>query len=70
MTKLITTPNFLFTQIIEELVEYPIHVIYWDGTIELKQNDKSILIEEVLLNKLFNEIKTHLPKAKKHLNND
>lgn len=69
MAKLITVPTFTFDQgdVFEE-GEYPIQVSYYrDGIIELSQGGQEFDIREQDLQKLFKEIKKHLPEAKKEL---
>jgi len=72
MPDLITVPTFTFKQgnifNADPEVERPITVSYYNGTIELLQDGEydqpeKILIHPSFLNKLFQEIKKHLPEA-------
>lgn len=71
MSELITVPTFVFNQgdLGDMKFELPIHVDYYNGTIVLRQDgdydaQETINISPEYLDKLFKEIKKHLPEAK------
>lgn len=78
MTELITVPTFTFNQgdIFNQEIpsERPIQVLYYDGTIALRQessefeSDNEILIEPTFLDALFKAIKKHQKEANQKLN--
>lgn len=67
MSKLITIPNFTFTQgdpfDLEEGTEYPIEVQYYRDSICLVQNGNEILISGSHYKKLFKEAAKHYEEA-------
>lgn len=73
MPELTTVPSFIFPQgdaFQDDLnVEYPIEVKYYNGAIELSQNESSITIGVDFLNAFFKEVKKHLPEATAYLKN-
>lgn len=73
MPELTTVPTFTFPQGDtfqgDINAEYPIEVKYYNGTIELCQNDNAICIGMDFVNALFKEVKKHLPEATAYLKN-
>lgn len=70
MPDLITVPCFIFNQGDPiDTGEMPIHVLYFNGGIEIRQGDDTVYINPDYLNKLFTEIKRHLPEAERVLDN-
>jgi len=69
MANLVIVPNFMYDQgDVFDGGEAPIQVLYYnDDLVELKQGDDKVLIRAKDLNKLFREIKKHLPEAQKCL---
>lgn len=63
MAHLKTVPTFVFNQNAEDMFEQPITVAYYNGSIELSQNDESIVIHPELIKGLFKEIIKHQPEA-------
>ncbi len=63
MTELITVPSFIFHQDDEDNYETPIQVNYYNGSIELVQKDKSVLLTYDSFEKLFKDIKKHKTEA-------
>ncbi len=63
MSHLKTVPTFVFNQNAEDIFEQPIIVSYYNGSIELSQNDESIVIHPELIKGLFKEIIKHQPEA-------
>jgi hypothetical protein len=63
MSHLKTVPTFVFNQNIDDILEQPIIVAYYNGSIELSQNDESIVIHPELINGLFKEIIKNQPEA-------
>jgi len=64
MANLITVPNFVFQQQSDDGAgEQPIWVQYYNGTISLEQDDNTVNILPETMDKLFKEIKKHLPEA-------
>lgn len=67
MSELITVPTFTFQQgdpfSGEGSPEYPIQVLYYHTCISLEQNGNSININYEYFEKLFREIRKHLPEA-------
>ena len=57
MSHLKTVLTFVFNQNAEDIVEQPIIVSYYNGSIELSQNDESIVIHPELIKGLFKECK-------------
>lgn len=77
MAELITVPTFTYNQGSvykgDENTERPITVNYYNGSIELQQEGEydqpeSIIIQPDHIDKLFKEIKKHLPEATLKLN--
>lgn len=68
-TELITVPTFNFNQgDVLEGGEQPIQVCYYNvDLVELTQEGKSIIIRHQDLDRLFKEIKRHIPEAKSKL---
>lgn len=63
-TELDTTPSFTYEQDNEDgMVERPITVVYYNGSIELKQSGNSVLIVPELTKELFREIERHKAEA-------
>ena len=69
MAYLITVPTFTFNQIGDENLEQPIQVSFYNGTIELSQNDDSINILPEKVKELFKEILKHQKEAESILKN-
>lgn len=74
MADLITVPTFTFQQgkLGDTDWESPIQVHFYNGSISLEQEgnfdiNESIQIHPKHFQRLFKEIKKHLPEAKKHL---
>lgn len=63
MAELITVPSFVY----EQYGEGALQVNYYNGTIEIKQYDDSILIKDDSFEKLFREIRKHKNEAKEIL---
>lgn len=60
-----TTPSFVYEQLDEgeATIERAIEVIYWNGSIELRQDGRYVLIQNDDIKKLFRLVLKHLPDA-------
>lgn len=72
MTELHTVPLFIYNQLDKDGMyqEEPIKVLYYNGTISLEHIEEDrvgVNIHPDHLDKLFKEIKRHLPEAKRRL---
>jgi hypothetical protein len=56
-------PSFTYEQDFEGDFERPVTVVYWNGSIELKQSGNSILLQTGSVKELFREIERHKPEA-------
>ncbi|MFZ1704429.1 MAG: hypothetical protein WAT79_08775 [Saprospiraceae bacterium] len=67
-TELVFSPSFMYEQDNEEscIEERSIHVVFYNGSVDLVQGGQSVLILNDHVKKLFEEILHHLPAGKKY----